>query len=274
VETLARSHRPHDNIQVRQGDDHDGAAHDDESRTDQALQQGAFHECEVSKNRRRHASYGYTSPGEESVPTSTMRATRRKTLTPAPGGASLTGTKQDRDTPATAREKRLMSRVVEPLGRRRCTRCRDSLPLSEFRPNLRLKSGWHSWCRACCAERTRQWRAEHPELRLSRPRLAPARQCVECGTEFEGYAAVVVWRSSLDADVPTPADDLAAAPLEVGVLYTDINGGQETYSSFCLLWEEQTDQAAGRKFGTWHIEHVTVFAGRSSRIIVVLQGTH
>jgi hypothetical protein len=56
---------------------------------------------------------------------------------------------------------------------------------SAFRPNLRLPTGWNSWCRACCAERTRQWRADHPEQRLRR-RVAPAQlQCVECGASFE-----------------------------------------------------------------------------------------
>jgi hypothetical protein len=60
------------------------------------------------------------------------------------------------------------------------------LPFSAFRPNLRLSSGWNSWCKTCCAERTRQW--EHPEHKLSR-RVAPSqRQCVECGGSFTGRA--------------------------------------------------------------------------------------
>jgi hypothetical protein len=73
-----------------------------------------------------------------------------------------------------------------PTGRH-CSRCNQFLPFASFRPNLRLKSGWHSWCKTCCVERTRQWRAEHPELRLSRPRVAPSKlKCVECGVAFEG----------------------------------------------------------------------------------------
>jgi hypothetical protein len=61
------------------------------------------------------------------------------------------------------------------------------LPFSAFRPNLRLSSGWNSWCRSCCNERTRLWRREHPEHKLTRPHVAPSRlTCVECGDEFEG----------------------------------------------------------------------------------------
>jgi hypothetical protein len=61
-----------------------------------------------------------------------------------------------------------------------------------FRPNLRLKSGWSSWCKACCVERNRQWRAEHPEQKQAyneRRRVPPEkRACVECGAVFERRA--------------------------------------------------------------------------------------
>ena len=63
VETLFRCHRPDHDIQVRHVDDHDRATHEDERGTQQPLQQGAFHECPVSTNCRRHASYDCTSPG-------------------------------------------------------------------------------------------------------------------------------------------------------------------------------------------------------------------
>jgi hypothetical protein len=72
-----------------------------------------------------------------------------------------------------------------PKGRR-CRRCREVLPFSAFRPNLRLSSGWSSWCRACSGEATRQWRREHPESN-ERRRIPPSKlRCVECGGEFEG----------------------------------------------------------------------------------------
>jgi hypothetical protein len=79
---------------------------------------------------------------------------------------------------------------MQPPTGRRCTRCKEFLPFSAFRPNLRLSSGWSSWCRACCVERNRQWRAEHPEQQQAyneRRRVPLAKlRCVECGGSFEG----------------------------------------------------------------------------------------
>jgi hypothetical protein len=73
---------------------------------------------------------------------------------------------------------------------RRCTRCGEFLPFSAFRPNRRLSSGWNSWCRECHAERSRHWRAEHPEqqqLYNERRRVPLAKlTCAECGAVFEG----------------------------------------------------------------------------------------
>ena len=72
-----------------------------------------------------------------------------------------------------------------PKGRY-CTRCNQFLPFSEFRPNLRLKSGWNSWCRACSAESTKRWRERNAD-KLRRPPVAPSRKkCVECGASFVG----------------------------------------------------------------------------------------
>jgi hypothetical protein len=76
--------------------------------------------------------------------------------------------------------------MTKPRGRR-CTNCGEVLPFSAFRPNLRLSSGWNSWCKACCVERTRRWRREHPEHKSRRPHVAPSKlTCVECGASFEG----------------------------------------------------------------------------------------
>jgi hypothetical protein len=78
-----------------------------------------------------------------------------------------------------------------PAGRR-CTRCKEVLPFSAFRPNLKLKSGWNSWCRGCCAESSRQWRQAHPEQN-ERRRIPPTKlKCAECGEGFEGRRDRVV----------------------------------------------------------------------------------
>jgi hypothetical protein len=81
------------------------------------------------------------------------------------------------------------SYFARPKGRR-CTNCQQVLPFSAFRPNLRLKSRWNSWCKACCVGRNRQWRAEHPEQQQAyneARRIPPASLvCVECGGGFVG----------------------------------------------------------------------------------------
>jgi hypothetical protein len=72
-----------------------------------------------------------------------------------------------------------------------CTRCRQWLPLDDFRPNELLRGGLDSWCRRCHRERTQQWRNENreylerynakrrEEYRSAHPRTS--RPCVVCG---------------------------------------------------------------------------------------------
>jgi 5-methylcytosine-specific restriction endonuclease McrA len=70
------------------------------------------------------------------------------------------------DTPATLRERNKMREegagVINRTGKR-CTKCKRYLPFGEFRQNMRLKSGWDSWCRDCHSASNRRWRAAHPE---------------------------------------------------------------------------------------------------------------
>lgn len=79
---------------------------------------------------------------------------------------------------------------------KRCARCNRMLPHGAFMPNPRMRSGLHSWCRECAADRTRQWREENwdriNEHRLElarnngiRPQLSE-RTCSECGERFVG----------------------------------------------------------------------------------------
>ena len=72
-----------------------------------------------------------------------------------------------------------------PKGRH-CSRCNEFLSFSAFRPNLKLKSGWNSWCRACSGESTKRWRERNAD-KLRRPRVSPSKlECAECGASFEG----------------------------------------------------------------------------------------
>lgn len=52
-----------------------------------------------------------------------------------------------------------------PFPFKRCTHCDGwFLPTERyFLPHKHTKDRLNSWCRACCRERTRQWRAENPE---------------------------------------------------------------------------------------------------------------
>ena len=69
-----------------------------------------------------------------------------------------------------------------------CARCRLTLPAARFRLNRRMKSGLHSWCRECCVERNRIWRAANAEYvaivndaRREGPFSTP---CEACGAVF------------------------------------------------------------------------------------------
>jgi hypothetical protein len=46
---------------------------------------------------------------------------------------------------------------------KRCTHCRQILPVEEFPPDLMVSTGLSSWCRECHREATRAWRARRRE---------------------------------------------------------------------------------------------------------------
>ena len=74
-----------------------------------------------------------------------------------------------------------------PLARKECARCGWFRPAENFRPNPRLRSGLSSWCRECCREANRRWRAENRDAYNLARRTPPARlECSECGAVFFG----------------------------------------------------------------------------------------
>ena len=46
---------------------------------------------------------------------------------------------------------------------KKCTKCGEVKPLSEFHKNKRNKDGAYSYCKLCSNEAVRKWQAEHPE---------------------------------------------------------------------------------------------------------------
>lgn len=80
--------------------------------------------------------------------------------------------------------------ALPPTTHKHCPRCGGFLPLEDFRPNARLKSGWSSWCRRCSLSATREWRDRNREAidAYNRARRIPPAEltCVECGVTFEG----------------------------------------------------------------------------------------
>ena len=71
--------------------------------------------------------------------------------------------------------------VASEIGKR-CSRCCEWLPADAFRPNPRLLSGLHSWCRLVPREGMREWRAEHREELNARRRVGPfPTVCADCG---------------------------------------------------------------------------------------------
>jgi hypothetical protein len=74
-----------------------------------------------------------------------------------------------------------------PLARKECARCGWFKAAEDFRPNPHLRSGLNSWCRECCREANRRWRAENREAYNLARRVKPSRLvCGVCGGEFYG----------------------------------------------------------------------------------------
>jgi hypothetical protein len=72
-----------------------------------------------------------------------------------------------------------------PPDGKRCSRCCEWLPAAAFRPNPRMSSGLHSWCRACAREGMREWRAEHREQLNAKRRAGPfPTTCADCAETF------------------------------------------------------------------------------------------
>jgi hypothetical protein len=73
-----------------------------------------------------------------------------------------------------------------------CCSCRQFLPFESFLPNPAYRDGVESWCRACHAGATREWRRKNPEYieryNASR-RIGPREsECVDCGVTFTAGA--------------------------------------------------------------------------------------
>ena len=71
-----------------------------------------------------------------------------------------------------------------------CARCQVVKPADAFRRNPNLKSGLHSYCRACATEVGRLWREanrEYVAAEKARRKTPPTELvCVECGETFYG----------------------------------------------------------------------------------------
>jgi hypothetical protein len=72
-----------------------------------------------------------------------------------------------------------------------CTKCGLSKPLTDFRPNKKMRDGRSSWCAACATEATRAWREANPdrveiynESRRKWPMAQRWKRCEECGGSF------------------------------------------------------------------------------------------
>ena len=88
-----------------------------------------------------------------------------------PGGRGSRETRTQPGIPSqlAAREIPLAARVAQQNARlaqhrdpgteKRCSRCERWLAVEAFRSNAKLSDGLHSWCRECCAEANREWRA-------------------------------------------------------------------------------------------------------------------
>ena len=76
-----------------------------------------------------------------------------------PGVSPLGLTSSGHSPPFRERNVRGEARMIDTHW---CTHCWQWLPTDHFRPNDRLRSGVHSYCRVCAADLARDWRERNP----------------------------------------------------------------------------------------------------------------
>lgn len=52
---------------------------------------------------------------------------------------------------------------MDSVSLKRCSRCKESKPLSEFTKNRKSKDGLGAYCRPCATAKRNEWREKHPE---------------------------------------------------------------------------------------------------------------
>jgi len=77
------------------------------------------------------------------------------------------------------------------VNQKRCARCEDEKPASEFAKNPKLRSGLDSYCHSCKLEAQRRSRAKHKDRYNAARRKPPPepRICPICGSEFRSRQA-------------------------------------------------------------------------------------
>lgn len=68
---------------------------------------------------------------------------------------------------------------------KKCVHCEIVKPADDFRLNPRMRTGLHSWCKACTRESGRRWVSEHRVAYNAARRKCPPGQCASCGGRFE-----------------------------------------------------------------------------------------
>jgi hypothetical protein len=64
-----------------------------------------------------------------------------------------------------------------PPATKRCSRCREVKPVSEFSANSQCNDGLAWYCRRCRSIYTRDWQRQHPEYMRARRRRYRRRRC-------------------------------------------------------------------------------------------------
>ena len=110
---------------------------------------------------------------------------------------------------------------------KRCARCEQDLPRTDFTTDPRMRSGLKSYCRTCCKEDARKRRAANPERARELQRVAARRRYT---TE---------WRRE------------QALRHLYGLTLEQYESMLEAQSHRCAIC--RTDTPGGR--GTWHVDH-------------------
>ena len=85
--------------------------------------------------------------------------------------------------------------------RKRCSMCKQWLPIDEFHRNRRRRDGRQMRCRTCNIETNKRWYREHPDIRVKRMDETNVMAAMTTPAEFRADSGVVAAGQPLEIDL-------------------------------------------------------------------------